>query len=40
MEIETFISIRAISIPHKEVALWHLPQIVLMQELATLPLLA
>lgn len=40
MQIETLITVRAVSVAHEEVALGHLSQVVLMKKLAVLALLA
>lgn len=40
MQVQALVAIRAIPVPHEEVAFWHLPQVVLVQELAVLALLA
>lgn len=40
MQIETLLAIGAVTVAHEEVALGHLPQVILVQELAMLALLA
>lgn len=40
MQVETLLAIGAVPIPHKKITLRHLPQVILMQELAMLALLA
>lgn len=40
MEIQAFLAITAIPVPGEEAALRHAPQVVLVQKLAVLPLLA
>ena len=40
MQVQTLLSIGAVPISHEEVAFWHLSQVILMQELAVLALLA
>lgn len=40
VQVQTLLAIRTIPIPHEEVALWHLAQVIFVQELAVLALLA
>lgn len=40
MQIQTLFAIRAVSVPRKKVALWHLAEVVLVQELTLLALFA
>lgn len=40
VQVEALVAVRAVAVPHEEVALGHLAQVVLVQELAALALLA